>query len=136
MFRICIRIRILTLLSATLHVQREHGVLHNGQADGLPLRDHGGGQPGVHHRGAHPQDPRAHGRAQGHLHDLERARRFPPHRYVFKLSLTLDRKGLKCYGWIGLGEYKVPKWCKDLSSPSGMATCTALHAIRRFHMQY
>jgi hypothetical protein len=54
--------------------QREHGVLHDGQADGLPLRDHGGGQPRVHHRGAHPQDPCPHGRAQGHLHDLERAR--------------------------------------------------------------
>jgi hypothetical protein len=34
--------------------------------------------------------------------------------------------GLKCNGWIGLGEYK------DffiLSSPGGIATCSALHAI-------
>ena len=56
-------------------MQWEHGVLHNGQADGLPLRDHGGGLQDIQQRGAHHQDPYPHRRAQGHLHDLERTRR-------------------------------------------------------------
>ena len=61
-------------------LQRKHGVLYDGQADGLPVRDHRGGLEGLHQRGAHLQDTRPPERTQGHLHDLGRSRRFPPNR--------------------------------------------------------
>ncbi len=72
------------------------------------------------------------------MHDLKNNLKVPSHQI---------RLGLKYYGWIGLSEYKDCKWKKDflmlpsffyfnLSSLSGIATCTALHAIRRFRRQY
>ena len=66
---------------------------------------------------------------------------------VLKVPSHQIRWCLKCYGWIGLDEYKDRGWEKvflmlppflyfNLSSPSGIATCAALHAIRRFRRQY
>ncbi len=64
-----------------------------------------------------------------------------------KVPSHFIRLGLKCNGWIDLVEYKDCSWQNisemlppsfyfNLSSPSGIATCTALHAIRRFRRQY
>ena len=80
--------------------------------------------------------------------------RDPSFRHFFLLILLQNevpshqiRLCLTCYCWIGLDEYKDRGWSKDflllplffyfnLSSPSGIANCTALHAIGRFRRQY